>query len=442
MRLGYKLLISAALIIAVLIPITLIRGVVQDRQRYQAEAVREVEASTAGPQLLQGPVLVVPYTDRRTEVSTDSKGVAHENERVEHCEWLYFPQDLDIRGTMTPTPRRLGLYEVRLYEVATVLRGKFKVEVPAPSEPGVRRTIGEPRLGIGIRDVRGLVGTPVLKVNGRPLPLSQGFGYRSQSGLQSTLPAPRVGDTLDVEVLFEGTLQGTQLLSIVPLAGRTTVQVGSAWPHPQFSGDFLPRTRSIGKNGFQARWEVSSLATDAQAQFTEVEPKTDDAIDTISVALVDPVNLYSMVDRATKYALLFVLLTFVAFFMFEFLKALRIHPIQYGLVGLAIAIFFLLLLALSEHVAFGVAYVAAAIACVSLIGHYLASVLGGWRRGLGFASMLGALYAALYALLISEDNAMLLGAGLLFVVLAAVMVLTRKVDWYRGETVPSSSVGD
>ena len=300
MRLGYKLLVTVALILAVLIPITLIRGVVQDRQRYQAEAVREVESSTAGPQLLQGPILVVPYTDRRTEVRTDLQGVRHEDERVEHGEWLYFPRDLDVRGTMTPTPRRLGLYEVRLYEVATVVRGTFKVEIPAPSEPAVRRTIGEPRLGIGIRDVRGLVGAPVLKANGRPLPLSQGFGFRSRSGLHATLPAPGVGDTLDVDVLFEATLQGTESLSIVPLAGRTTVQVGSPWPHPQFSGNFLPRTRSIGKSGFQARWEVTSLATDAQAQFAAVEPNPDDAIDTISVALVDPVNLYSMVDRATS----------------------------------------------------------------------------------------------------------------------------------------------
>lgn len=442
MRLGYKILISAALILAVLIPITLIRGVVQDRQRYQAEAVREVESSTAGPQMLQGPILVVPYTDRRTEVRTDLKGVSHEEERVEHGQWVFFPRDLDVRGTMTPTPRRLGLYEVRLYEVATVMRATFKVVAAAPSDPAVRRTIGRPSLGIGICDVRGLVGTPVLQVNGRPLPIAQGFGYRSQSGLHSTLTAPNVGDTIDIDVLFKATLQGTRSLSIVPLAGRTTVQVDSPWPHPQFFGDFLPRTRTIDKSGFEARWEVTSLATDAQAQFIAVEPKPEDAVDAISIALVDPVNLYSMVDRATKYALLFVLLTFVAFFMFEFMKSLRIHPIQYGLVGLAIAIFFLLLLALSEHIAFGIAYVAAAIACVSLIGHYLASVLGGWRRGMGFAAMLGALYAALYALLISEDNAMLLGAGLLFFVLAAIMVLTRKVDWYRGETVPFSGKGD
>lgn len=155
------------------------------------------------------------------------------------------------------------------------------------------------------------------------------------------------------------------------------------------------------------------------------------ALDAVSVSLVDPVNVYSKVDRATKYGVLFVLLTFAAFAMFEFLEQLRIHPIQYGLVGMAVAIFFLLLLALSEHVAFGRAYLVAAIACVALIGYYLGHVLRGWVRGGGFAAALGTLYAALYGLLISEDNAMVLGAALLFVILAAIMVRTRKVDWYR-----------
>jgi inner membrane protein len=156
-----------------------------------------------------------------------------------------------------------------------------------------------------------------------------------------------------------------------------------------------------------------------------------DAIDTVSVSLVEPVNVYAQVDRATKYGLLFVLLTFVAFFMFEFLRQLRIHPIQYGLVGLAVAIFFLLLLALSERIPFAAAYLLAATACVTLIGYYLGHVLGGWLRGAGFAGLLATLYAALYGLLISEDNALVLGAGLLFLILAAIMVMTRRVDWYR-----------
>jgi inner membrane protein len=194
----------------------------------------------------------------------------------------------------------------------------------------------------------------------------------------------------------------------------------------------------IAPEGFRARWEISSLASNAQAQFREaIDRSRVNDTQAISVSLVDPVNAYSQVDRATKYGVLFVLLTFVAFFMFEFLGQLRIHPIQYGLVGLAIAIFFLLLLALSERVPFGIAYAAAAIACVTLIGYYLGHVLGGWTRGAGFAAMLGTLYAALYGLLISEDNALVLGAGLLFLILATIMVLTRKVDWYRAAAASS-----
>ena len=194
---------------------------------------------------------------------------------------------------------------------------------------------------------------------------------------------------------------------------------------------------------------MSSLATNAQAQFLAGKtvpslaaaarsrvckrPRRHrrDGIDAVGVSLVDPVNVYSQADRASKYGLLFVLLTFVGFFMFELIKQLRIHPIQYGLVGLALAIFFLLLVSLSEHIAFRWAYLAASVACIGLLGFYLSAVLRSAGRGLGFAAMLATLYAALYGLLVSEDNALVLGSGLLFVILAAIMLVTRKVDWYQ-----------
>src|SRR5690606_19870718 len=161
--------------------------------------------------------------------------------------------------------------------------------------------------------------------------------------------------------------------------------------------------------------------------------------DAAGVSLVDPVNPYLQAERATKYGLLFVLLIFVAFFMFELIRRQPIHPVQYGLVGLAIAVFFLLLVSLGERIDFGLAYLASAAACIGLIGFYLSAVLGGARRGAGFAAMLTALYAALYGLLVSEDNALVLGAGLLFVVLAAIMILTRRIDWYRvGAALPSA----
>ena len=229
-----------------------------------------------------------------------------------------------------------------------------------------------------------------------------------------------------------------------PIARDNRFSLQSSWPDPIFGGDFLPRTRTVDAKGFRARWEVSSLATSAQSDYlaspdaskllqlgaTRGADQMTDAIDAVGVTLFDAVDAYTLADRATKYGILFVLLTFVGFFMFELIKQLPIHPIQYGLVGLALAIFFLLLVSLSEHIRFGIAYLVSAAACIGLLGFYLSAVLRSTTRGLGFAAMLATLYAALYGVLISEDNALVLGAGLLFLVLATIMVVTRKVDWY------------
>jgi inner membrane protein len=442
MRLSIKILMVFGMTIALMIPITMIRGTVADRQQYRAQAVEEIARSTAGAQALAGPVLFVPYSDRVVVMQANPSGVPRPVEQLETGTWMFFPESLDARGTLRSLPRMRGLHEVRVFELDTTQRAVFRVKIPRDDDPGTPRKIGEPRLGIGISDVRGLVGVPSLHVAGAPRELHQGLGHGGGSGLHAVLAAPTEGSMLEFDVEVKASVQGTETLSIAPLAKRNVIALESPWPHPQFHGDFLPRTRAIGPQGFRTRWEVSSLASNAQSQFRAGLGKRDSdaTLDEISVSLVDPVNVYSQVDRATKYGVLFVLLTFVAFFIFEFLTQLRVHPIQYGLVGLAIAIFFLLLLALSEHISFGIAYLVAGFACVALTGYYLRHVLGGWVRGAGFAAMLATLYATLYGLLLSEDNAMVLGAGLLFVILAAIMVLTRKFDWYRlAATLPASS---
>ena len=434
MRLSWKMLMMFGLSVALLLPLGLIRGTVAERQRYRAEAVEEVARSTAGAQTLAGPILVVPYSDRVSRVRPDENGVQRRVDVVESATWVFFPRSLTVRGRMQSMPRRLGLHEVRVYELDADVRAGFHVTIPRDDDPSSPRTIGQARLGFGLRDVRGLVGVPSLLVDGAPRPLRQGLGPSGGRGLHALLPMPAPGQPMKLDVAFNAAVQGTETLSIVPLAERNTITIDSPWPHPRFHGQFLPRGREVRLDGFDARWEVSSLASNAQSQMRQALRQPDSAevqVDAVSVSLVDPVNVYSKVDRATKYGVLFVLLTFVAFFMFELLKQLRIHPIQYGLVGLALSIFFLLLLALSEHVQFAAAYVTAAVACVGLIAYYLGHVLGGRLRGAGFAAMLGTLYAALYGLLLSEDNALVLGAGLLFLVLATVMVLTRRVDWYQ-----------
>ncbi len=428
MRLGLKVLMVIGLTLAILVPLLMIRGTIHERQQYRQEAVESIARSYAGAQRVAGPVLVVPYTDTIEVEEKNDKGEVIRTVKRDGDSgvWTFFPETMDLQGKLVPSTRRLGLHEVRVYELRGTLAAQFRVRIPADADPNLPRKIGRPVLGYGIADVRGLAGSPRLRIGGRDVALQQGLGMRDGSGVHVQLAAPRAGSEQALDTRLEFALGGTETLAVSPLARHNRIVIDSTWRHPQFNGDFLPRTRRIDANGFRAEWEVSSLASNAQAQFLgKGEP------DAVGVSLVDPVNVYSQADRASKYGLLFVALTFVGFFMLELVKRLRIHPVQYLLVGLALAIFFLLLVSLSEHIAFGWAYLAASAACIGLLGFYVSSVLGGALRGIGFAAALGLLYAALYGLLVSEDNALVLGAGLLFVILAGIMVATRKLDWYQ-----------
>ncbi|MGN6150978.1 MAG: cell envelope integrity protein CreD [Lysobacteraceae bacterium] len=445
MRLLLKTLMVVGMTILLLVPLMMIRGTIQERQSFRDEAVRAVARSAAGAQSLVGPVLVVPYvpTIEVEEKNKDGVVVRKVKKDGEPGQWLFFPDTMDVKGTIVPHSRFIGLHEVRTYELKDVTTAAFAAKIPADETPDLPTRIGEPWLMYGIGDVRGLVGLQKLRIDGAEVALARGLGAREGSGLHARLAAPKAGTTLRFASALEFSLEGTETLAIAPIAQRNRVILDSAWPHPQFNGSFTSRRQSIGDAGFHGEWEVSSLATNAQAQYLggKTLPNLgaigygdagggDTGLDVVSVSLVEPVNIYSQADRATKYGILFVVLTFVGFFMFELIKQLRIHPVQYGLVGLALAIFFLLLVALSEKIAFGQAYLAASAACIGLIGYYVSHVLRSWTRGLGFTAMLTTLYGVLYGLLISEDNAMVLGAGLLFLILAAIMIVTRRIDWY------------
>ncbi|MEP6632814.1 MAG: cell envelope integrity protein CreD [Luteimonas sp.] len=455
MRLMLKMLVVLGLTLAILLPLTMIRGTIDERQAYRAQAVQTIARSYAGAQSMAGPVLVVPYVETIEVEEQNDKGVVIRKVKRDGAsgQWTFFPEAMDLSGRITPSTRRLGLHEVRVYELKGALKSRFAARIPADENPNLPRKIGRPWLGYAIADVRGLAGSPRLRIDGLDRGLEQGAGARDGAGVHTLLTAPQAGAVLTFASDLQFALGGTESLAIAPLGKRNRIVLDSAWPHPQFNGAFLPRMRTIDAKGFHAEWEISSLATNAQAQYLagarsvsldNAAISADDALsqaaagnaragalDVAGVSLVDPVNVYMQADRASKYGLLFVMLTFVGFFMFELIKQLRIHPIQYGLVGLALAIFFLLLVSLSEHISFAWAYLVASVACIGLLGFYVAHVLRSRLRGIGFAAMLALLYAALYGLLISEDNALVLGAGLLFIILAALMVVTRKIDWYR-----------
>ncbi len=443
MRLGLKILMVLVLTLAILVPLAMIRGTIQERQQYRNGAVAAVAANHGGRQVFAGPVLVVPYTEIREEEVAQEDGTLRRVVHRSQGQWTYFPDTLSVDGRLLPDTRKRGLHEVRVYQWNGTATASFDVRLPA-DEAGMTREIGKPWLSYGIADVGGLRGSTALTVNGKRLRVGQGIGHADGPGVHARLDAPAAGSRLRLDTRLELQLHGTESFAMLPLGAANDLRVRSTWPHPKFDGK-SPQ-QDIGDDGFSARWQIASIATNAQRRYLQQPslgptvqatdaaqlaglPWAPDA-DAVTVSLIDPVNPYLQADRATKYGLLFVALTFVGFFMFELIRQLRVHPIQYLLVGLAIAIFFLLLVSLSEHIAFGLAYVLSACACIGLIGFYLSAVLQSTARGLGFAAMLATLYAALYGLLLSEDNALVLGAGLLFLILAAIMVITRKVDWY------------
>lgn len=447
MRLWVKMLMVAAMTIAILVPLAMVRGVIQERQQRRAEVVADVAASYGGRQSVSGPVLVVPYTENVREQVDDGAGTMRTTVRRRTRHWTFFPETLVVDGGMVPGTRRRGLHEVRVYEWQGTVQARFDARIPDDAPADAQRSIGEPWLAFGIADVRGLRELPRMQAGGRALELAQGIGHADGPGVHARLEAPAAGARLAFDSRIDLQLRGTESFAMVPLARDNDLRLRSAWPHPRFEG--LSPVHDLDAAGFSAQWKVASLSTDAQrnhlrnaslARSHDPRPGWAPDPDAAGVTLVDPVDAYLQAERAAKYGLLFVLLTFVAFFMFELIRQRPIHPIQYALVGLAIAIFFLLLVSLGEHVAFGLAYLVAAVACIGLIGFYLSAVLGGAARGAGFSAMLATLYAALYGLLVSEDNALVMGAGLLFLVLAAIMVLTRRIDWYRaGAALPPAA---
>lgn len=428
-----KALIVGFLMLLLMIPLSMIRGTISERQQYRHQAIESVERSYAGKLKFAGPVLIVPFWDVETIITKNEKGIESRHTETSTSFWISYPRTLDINGSMTPNIKELGIHKVRIYEWNAKMKAQFEFTAPDTGNPLIKRTLGAPYLSFIMNDTRGLMGAPNLIIAGENKTIKQGagsHGLAAQSkGVHVVLPEFPLEQMQKIPVEMDFLLGGTETLSFVPMADSNKATIQSSWPHPNFSGDFSPRNSKISDKGFQANWNISSLSASAQTQYRNMNGL--DQLDSFEVNLIDPVNIYSQADRASKYAFLFILLTFVGFLMFEIIKQLAIHPIQYGLVGLSLAIFFCLLLSLSEHMDFLKAYLIASVSCIGLLGIYVKSVLKSTVRSLGFSSMLTVLYSVLYGLLVSEDNALVMGSILLFSILSAIMLVTRNVDWYQ-----------
>jgi inner membrane protein len=435
------------LILLLHIPLLMTRGILTERQGYQRAAAAEIAGIWGHEQSLTGPVLAVPYTVP-THV-TRSKVIDGKVVNVDETEYsaataYFFPEVLAVDGTVDPEVRHRGIYESVVYSSKLRLTGSFQPDLVAAGVEPARADWSKAVIRFGLSDLRGIRSISPFQVrDGDAAPFEASAVGAAPDFLPLTAKLPNgVKAGTKLEFSFDVVLQGSARLQIAPVGKDTSVALASSWSTPSFGGAYLPVKRTVGPAGFSAEWATTYLSRGfAQAWNSRTDPadlkqRIEQA--SFGVTFAQPLDSYRLADRAQKYGVLFFVLVFTAFFLFEVTAELRIHPLQYVLVGAALCLFFLGFLALSEFMSAGLAYGIAAAACTGLISLYTWTFLKTGRRTLVILGGLSATYGYLYFVLQSEDYALLAGTCALFAGLALVMFCTRRLNWYALGTAPES----
>ncbi len=439
-----RMLVMGLLLVVLMVPLAMTRGVIGERATRRDEVVRDVSRTWGGRQTLVGPVLSVPY---RYVVREARSGEPTARESTRMGRLVLLPEQLDLQVRLDPEVRARGPFTTVVYTAHIVGRGRFgRPDTSVVHHDQPTFLWGESTLGLGVTDVQGLTGGLRVTWDAQPLTMIPGV---EDTGLVAVgVQARGVPAASDRPVAFEMAmaLRGTRSLEVVPVGNDTALRLSSSWPHPGFSGGQLPVEHRITAQGFDARWAAAWFARGFPAAWAR------DAVDDKALAarasagafgvdLVQPVDVYQQSERAVKYAALFIVLTLAIAFLREVTSHTAVHPVQYLFVGFGLCLFYLLLVSLAEHVRFDVAYVAASAATIALLAWYWAGVFRAWRQGLAMGVALTALYGYLYLLLRLEDLALVAGATGLFVMLAIVMAMTRRVNWFAlrlGARVPDA----
>lgn len=412
----------AVLTLLLLIPSALITSLIYERQNRQEEARKEVSSHWASSQALCGPVLVIPYVDTQAK---EEKKLAY-----------FLPQDLIVNGSMLPEKRYRGIYEVMLYRSEVTVQGSFA----APDLAGLKLDPGqmlwkEAYVMLGLTDLRGVDEQAALRWNDTSYLFDPGLPSNAllQSGMQVSLTNETSASLAGgARFSFHLLLKGSQSFDLIPVGKTTQVKLRSSWPTPSFTGEFLPSSRSISAAGFGADWKVYNLNRNYPQAWKDVS--YDLLKSAFGVSLMVPVDMYQKTMRCVKYAILFIALTFLVFFLLESVYGGRVHPFQYLLIGLALCIFYVLLLSISEFLHFVPAYIIASSATAALISVYTLGLFKKRVLSLLVGGMLLLLYGFIFILIQLEDFALLMGSIGLFIILGIVMYFSRKIDWYQSQT--------
>jgi inner membrane protein len=425
-----RLLIIGLLIVILMIPSVMISALISERESRKREAIAEITSKWAGVQTVGGPVITIPY-----EVITKNEQGKMESS-IDYLQVL--PDLLTVKGNIQPQTRYRGIYKAILYNAKLDLQGTFSLDELAGLNLARQRIKwGEAFIAVSIPDMRGIKDNIDFSWDNRPQSLEPGIRDGNDlfgSGVSVKIPLyPENPAKKEYKFALKLNLNGSEEFNILPLGRKTEVQITSTWNTPSFSGSFLPEKRNVDPKGFDAVWKVLSFNRNYPQVWLGASRRDNVLGSQFGVKLFSPVDEYTKTTRAVKYLIMFVSLTFLIFFLVEVFNKKRIHPIQYLLIGLALCIFYVLLLSLTEHLNFELAYIIASISIIALITFYVKSAMTGKALMPITASALVTLYGFLYVLLQNQDYALLLGSVGLFVILALVMFMSRKVDWYRIE---------
>lgn len=441
----FAIKIGVIMLIALLlnIPLEMVASKTYERNAYKQEAFDTIANSWTSSQKVTGPIIKIPYVVEVVDKIWDEnlKKYREESSHIRRERWIV-ADDLNITGEVTDSIRYRGIYEIPVYSAKLTFNGVIKSQ----AIEDIRQQQGFVRFGklvfsFSLSDSRGISRISPLMiepVSNTKKTAKQNLDFMPGSKLnhQPNGTHTLIGvDTLakPLRFSFSADLQGMSSLHFVPTAKQVDVKLNSAWPHPSFVGNYLPVSRDISDKGYSAQWQLTSLASNIESKVQSCQKGRCLELDNsaFGVEHLDPIDVYFQVERSVKYGFLFIVLSFATFFLFEVLKGYQIHGVQYTLVGFAIALFYLLLLALSEHIAFVWAYSSATVACVVLLYIYLAAILRSHKHALAFATVYTLLYGVLYVIIQSEDFALLMGSVLTFICLGVVMLATRKVDWFE-----------
>ncbi|MCL1137363.1 cell envelope integrity protein CreD [Shewanella pneumatophori] len=428
-KFGFVLL----LFVLLQIPLTMVTDLISERS-YRLEEVRsEIARSSTGEQRIIGPFITVNFTE---VVNHEGKSYFSEHRKYILPEVFNFDADLESYA------KYRGIYQARLYKADSHLTGSFDLNRITAIAPEKINSIS---MVVGVADSRGLIKLNKMQLDGKTIEVQPGTGLNQfAQGFHTNLDLAQllaISDNKEAKTSlqllkfdFSFLLQGMESIQISPIGKESNISMASAWPHPSFTGDFLPISSDISDNGFNAQWVSNNFSSNISQLFehcmvdkaacAELERRQ------MGVDLIEPVDHYLKSHRAVNYSLLVITLVFASFFLLELFQARPMHPVQYGFVGLALALFYLLLISLSEHTGFNWAYIMSAIASTLLLSIYVGGMLANAKHGRLFGLCLMGLYGLLFGLLQAESYALLMGSLLCFAILSLLMVMTRNVDWY------------